>query len=1127
MFIYLSKKIAIPNNTKVNCLAWHQNQGWIAVGGDDGLLKVLKLDTGKESQSSVGGQSAAPASVNLAMNQTLQGHSGKVQAITWNEQYEKLTSSDESGLIIVWMLYKGAWCEEMINNRNKSVVKGMCWNDIGLKICIVYEDGAVIVGSVDGNRIWGKEFKKTSMLGVQWSSDSQNLLFSVKGGQVHLYDHEGNFMNKITIQNNLGANDLAEIAALRYYLKRTKGIRDTPTKSVGRPLVVAFTSGCIQFMRSYTDDKPVVVYANMSIGCCEWNEDGTVVAVAGTTKLQGESKPSNVIQFFSSKGEHIRSLKLPGTELSSCAWGPGSLRICLSIDSFIYFANIRPYYLWTYFAQTMVFSSNQGLLFWDTNNNICRIKSVPHVIDLASHNNLCAVLSHDEASSRLSLCTALSTSVDTRLIPLDAVFVRLNGQFAIIASRTSFVLCPYVPSQATFLSGVAQKKERFYHVDDTPAGVKHDSTYDTHQQREMRPTQDPICCITCSDRFLIVGRESGTLQRYVLPDVTLVQRNSSFLTCRPSYMALNCDSTKLGVIDGTGVFLLIDLQSGEVLSERRDVWGLAWAQDNPALIALSEKTRLYVLRDGEPEDPVISSAYICEFKDLEVKTILLDEIQQLSTEQDNTTTVGESNKNIANYCATFHAKALRDTRQLLDSVGLNEAFQFVELQPHPRLWKLLAEKSLERLSLNFAEQAMVKCEDYAGLQLVKTLRTLPEGDETMKQILVAQHEGRFQQAENYQLQADRRDLAIAMRQKIEDYSKVLNLLKIGRGASDAETSEIFENIGDKYAEQCLWTQAKEYYEKCHCYEKLLPVYTRLGDFESLESCARKLPDSSPLLKSLGQIFVQYGLCDEAVYAFHKAGQSSLAVEACVELNQWNLATEYAKKNNLMSQVGKLLEQYTQSLLQQGLRLEVVQLFKATEKKMNAAQQMIELAEEEESRGAKPLRLKRLYLLTALLVDESNDQTGLGVKAWHRAEAYHFLMLAQRQLLQEQPESALKSCLELRHYEDVLSPEQIYCLIALASIKSRAFGTASKAFMKLELISESYEKVVFNIFVKHPPEDSRSHVISCSNCRTELALWSHACSKCNTSWVTCVATGKPILNLVNAWRDLYLHIFLFR
>ena len=45
----------------------------------------------------------------------------------------------------------GSWYEEMINNRNKSVVRSMSWNADGQKICIVYEDGAVIVGSVDGN----------------------------------------------------------------------------------------------------------------------------------------------------------------------------------------------------------------------------------------------------------------------------------------------------------------------------------------------------------------------------------------------------------------------------------------------------------------------------------------------------------------------------------------------------------------------------------------------------------------------------------------------------------------------------------------------------------------------------------------------------------------------------------------------------------------------------------------------------------------------------------------------------------------------------------------------------------------------------------------------------------------
>lgn len=87
---------------------------------------------------------------NLSMNQTLDGHSGTVMCVTWNPCYQKLTTSDQSGLIIVWMMHKGMWYEEMINNRNKSVVRDMKWTSDGKKICIIYEDGAVIVGSVDG-----------------------------------------------------------------------------------------------------------------------------------------------------------------------------------------------------------------------------------------------------------------------------------------------------------------------------------------------------------------------------------------------------------------------------------------------------------------------------------------------------------------------------------------------------------------------------------------------------------------------------------------------------------------------------------------------------------------------------------------------------------------------------------------------------------------------------------------------------------------------------------------------------------------------------------------------------------------------------------------------------------------
>lgn len=38
-------QIAIPNNTVLKCVSWNKDQGFIACGGEDGLLKVLKLET--------------------------------------------------------------------------------------------------------------------------------------------------------------------------------------------------------------------------------------------------------------------------------------------------------------------------------------------------------------------------------------------------------------------------------------------------------------------------------------------------------------------------------------------------------------------------------------------------------------------------------------------------------------------------------------------------------------------------------------------------------------------------------------------------------------------------------------------------------------------------------------------------------------------------------------------------------------------------------------------------------------------------------------------------------------------------------------------------------------------------
>lgn len=46
-----------------------------------------------------------------------------MQVVTWNEQYQKLTTSDQNGLIIVWMLYKGDGCTQESKNVQVSFVR--------------------------------------------------------------------------------------------------------------------------------------------------------------------------------------------------------------------------------------------------------------------------------------------------------------------------------------------------------------------------------------------------------------------------------------------------------------------------------------------------------------------------------------------------------------------------------------------------------------------------------------------------------------------------------------------------------------------------------------------------------------------------------------------------------------------------------------------------------------------------------------------------------------------------------------------------------------------------------------------------------------------------------------------
>lgn len=1107
MFVYLSKKIAIPNQTRLHCVSWNADQGWIACGGENGLLKVLKLDTAPLAASAAGPagstaaqRAAATAANNLAMNQTLEGHDGAVSVASWNEPHRKLTTSDTRGLVIVWILHRGMWYEEMVNNRQRSVVKDLRWTPDGRAVCIAYEDGNVIVGSVDGARLWGKDLRRPISL-IEWSPDSRYLLFAMAMGAVHLYDaNSGAFLTELGVK----AGEETRIAAIDWY-SGADGYAD-PTAPT---LAVVFDNGKALLMRSEHDDDPVVVMTQLRVRVAKWNLQGTCLAIAGhrvppgAAAAGGADKRDGSVEFYSPFGVHLRSLRVPGANgVASVSWEGTGLRIALAVDMFIYFANVRPAYRWAWVGKTLVYAytrtdrddadRGQCVVLWNTKSGDKSVKYIPRLLHVAAGGEtLCLVMKSEDLPSHLVvLCNDIGSPVDSRYVDMEPKVVAMSAHFCCVASDDLVYLWQYrsIIKQADQLSAFAgaallkrECRERLWHIEETliamtdPAG-ENVTPAAFAAKATLARTPDAICALTLSESFLLVGRVSGTVHQYALPNSALVGKFT--LQCRPHTLALNQSSARLAVIDSLGVFSLYDMippsaggytdapRPGLKLGlERKDVWDVKWASDADDLFAIMEKTRMYIFRGVDPEEPVLSSAYLCSFQALKIRAVLLDEILVHDPERPSKEMV-----------VKFATKSLRDTQELLRTVSIRDAAAYVEENPHPRLWRLLGEAGLEKGELSVAERAFVKCHDYREIQFVKRLRML--GDATKQQAEIAVHFKRFDEAERLYWESDRKDLAVELRMRLGDWFKVLKLVQEG-GGDDALITQAWNAIGDYYADRQKWAKAVQYYSQARNYEKLVELQYVLEDYAGMERLTAYLPVGSALLSQLGERFRSVGFCEAAVAAFTKAGDVKAAVDCCVELNHWEQAVRLAEQHSL-PEIERYLAQYAAHLVKRKDICRAIELYQKAGVHGASARLLVSLARQAVTRG-QVLRAKKWYVLGAVEVERSKRKhvvaaaaaTAPGGKAgtkvldgllqhekatgtdralasaWRGPEACHWALLCHRLLYAKDVKAALVVAMRLTEYDDVLDPQLIFSLAALCAYYAGDWACCSRAFSRLE------------------------------------------------------------------------------
>jgi len=766
-------------------------------------------------------------------------------------------------------------------------------------------------------------------------------------------------------------------------------------------------------------------------------------------------------------------------------------------------------------------------------------------MNIAGCGDYCVLATKAEDSNTiwvLILCNAIGSPVDTKNINIEPLFVSMNKTHVVVCSSESIYVWQYRSQVSRLLSMDSTKRkigrELGFNIDEQP---DLNSIYDPNRfSKPTRAVQDPIACVTASDGFFLVGRVSGTVHKYTIPHVSLETRY--VLRCRPQMINSNCNATKLSIIDINGILTFYDTNAagsltgakGDMLDiERKDVWDMKWSTDNPDLIVIMEKTRMYVMMGNEVEDPVISSAYLCEFKDLEIKTILLDELFKTP----------DAPKPSEELVITFETKSLKEIREMVSSIDIVDAFNHVEKNPYPRLYKIVAEAALLKLNFDIAQKAFVKCDDYQGICYVNRVKKLDDPQKQKAEIAIYFKD--FDEAEEIYKKIDRKDLALDMRVRSGDWVKVLQLVDQGVG-NDELINIAYNNIGDYYGERFRWKNAASHYALAQNNEALAEAYYKIEDFDSLSKMIDILPEGSPLLESLGEKFQGVGLCEEAVQSYIRSGNVRAAVDCCVLLNQWNQAVELAEKHNFV-QIEGLLSRYASVLMEENKTVEAIQLYRKANRNTEAAKILNNIAKDLSRSQASPIMMKKIYILAALEVDSYKKRileaqiTGTGTTAqtldslitsdintmsdktldnpWRGAEAYHFYLMAQRQLYEGDYEAALKTSLRLSEYENILETRDIYSLIALAAYYSGYYKECSKALVKLENIQgqseedkEAYEELAVSIFSKNPPRDPKPRMVKCPgrNCANNVSDIVTNCSECGSNFPACMVSGRPIM-----------------
>ncbi|GAV06672.1 hypothetical protein RvY_16622-2 [Ramazzottius varieornatus] len=637
------------------------------------------------------------------------------------------------------------------------------------------------------------------------------------------------------------------------------------------------------------------------------------------------------------------------------------------------------------------------------------------------------------------------------------------------------------------------------------------------------------------------------------------ERESAAILPAPTKLGLNSNSSRLLCMNGEGqccMYLLSESRMGKddvlvkdvkIGVEKEGVWDFIWAHDDPDLFAVAHRHRAIIFRNREPEDPIVSDGYFCQFKNLELRIAHLDDLHRSAAPTDPT---AQSTK-------LLRVKSLRQALHLLEAATLAEAQSFVSTHSHPVLWNLLADKALRKLEIDVAETCYVHGQNYRGLHFVQKLKKTKS--DKVRQAEVSAHFGDLYRAEQEFMDANRTDLAYDMRRISGDWFR-LNEMAL-EDQNDAMLKESYEGLGKYYFDRQLWDDAVKNFENARDYASLYKTRMMNGDTEKLQELAENLPAGHHLLVDIGSFLGRCGNSKVAAKILRKVERPDLAIKICLDNFDFRTAMEISRAYDLEDFPPAMIKATTiqtikaQSASQDGGQAlwDAANLYHNAGPFLESANCLFQvLVMEVADKETDVHRLRKISVLAASAVEEYNKTSSsslLGKQVyhpddsstldyifleapWRSAEAYNLLIVAQVFYDQGEFSKALRAAGTLCLYQDILDPVQIFSLIALASVQLKRWDVVNEAIIRVvhmdstdSKVAEDIERFADDLFTKHSPKDvdldSPLPTPLCLNCKERISLWDIRCQGCGTKYPLCMATGTPITEK-EVWQCQFCH-----